>query len=455
MKNIVSRNHSLFLKLSLGVGTILFVSMGLFSLFSISYVKKNILKNVTVEADRFSNTIKLGTHYSMMSNVWEDITQIINNVAKQENVEQIRIFHKEGKIIFSNKEAEFGTVTDINDYACTICHKFADPPHTLDLKYRTRLISSTEGRRFLGIVSPIYNETGCSTADCHAHSSDTTILGILDVVISLDQIDSEISFLEKIYSALAIVSFLITLILIFLYLNRFVSRPVKKMIVGTEMIARGEHFNADIIKRNDEMGRLATAISSMGEEIASQQDELIKTNDELLKVNKQLEKLSTTDALTGLANRRYLLEHFAAEYERAKRYRHHLSILLIDVDHFKKVNDTYGHICGDAVLKKMSSVMRKTIRSTDLIARYGGEEIVVLLQETDKQQALLIAEKIRHKVAAQTIVCEENPLVITVSIGVATYPGIDCSGPMQMLNVADQALYQAKDNGRNKVVSGG
>lgn len=453
MKQFVPKKHSLFLKLVLGVGTILFISMGFFALFSISYVKKNILNNVIVEADRFSNTIKLGTRYSMMNNVWEDINQIISNVASQENVEHIRIFRKEGNIVFSNQEEELGTAADITDYACTICHKFEHPPHTLDLKDRTRLISSPEGRRLLGIVNPIYNESGCSSAACHAHSPETTILGTLDVVISLDHVDKEISYLEKMYSSMAILSFLITSVLIFLYLNRFVSRPVKKMIAGTEKIAKGELFYPDIIRRNDEMGRLAFAISSMGTEIANQQDQLIKTNNELLNANRKLEKLSTTDALTGLANRRYLLENFTTEYERAKRYKHHLSILLIDVDHFKKVNDTYGHPCGDRVLKKTADILKKTVRSSDLVARYGGEEFVVLLPETDNAHTLVIAEKLRNEVASNTLLCEESTLSITISIGVASYPEIDSSDPMQLLKAADQALYNAKNNGRNQVIS--
>ncbi|MCB2183265.1 MAG: diguanylate cyclase [Desulfobulbaceae bacterium] len=453
MKHASSNSLSLFLKLALGVGTILFISMGFFSLFSIGYVKKNIMTNVIDEVDRFSNTIKLGTHYSMMNNVWEDITQIIDNVAKQRNVQHIRIFHKEGHIVFSNTKEELGKVSDISDYACTICHKSEQPPHTLALPARTRFFSSPKGEHLLGIVNPIYNETGCSSASCHAHSPETTILGILDVVISLDYVDREIAYLEKIYSGLAILSFIVTSCLIFLYLNRFVSRPVKKMITGTEMIARGERFNADTLKRNDEMGLLASAISSMGIEIANQQDELKKTNDELILVNKQLEKLSTTDPLTGLANRRSLIDSFTAEYERAKRYNHRLSILLIDVDFFKKVNDTYGHNCGDKVLRKTSDVLRKTVRSTDLVSRYGGEEFIVLLPETDNEQAHAIAEKLRHEIATHTILCDDSPLSITISIGIATHPDTDSNEPMQLINAADQALYKAKSNGRNQVVS--
>lgn len=450
--DIVPKSQSLFLKLVLGVGTILFVSMGFFSFFSINYVKENILNSVLTEADRFSNTIKLGTRYSMMNNVWADITQIINNVAQQESVESIRIFHKEGRIIFSSKDEERGTTADITDYACAICHKFPQPPKTLELQRRTRFITAPDGSRYLGIVNPIYNEPGCSSASCHAHPQDSTILGTLDVVISLDQVDREIAFLEKIYSALAVTSFLVTSILIFIYLNRFVSRPVKKMIVGTELIAKGQHFDSDIARRNDEMGRLATAISAMGKEIVAQQDELIKANSELLAANRKLEKLSTTDALTGLANRRCFLENFAKEYERAKRYNHHLSLLILDVDYFKNINDTYGHVCGDVILAEMAKLLKKSVRATDIVARYGGEEIAVLLPETDREHACAIAEKLRDAVASHHFFCEKIALSVTISIGTATHGERKFSQPNHLFRAADQALYTAKNTGRNRVV---
>ena len=446
------RNRSLFVNLVLGVGVILFLSMGTLAYFSISYVKRNIMNNVMAEADRFSDTIKLGTHYAMMSNVRDDIMKIIDNIARRPDVKQLRIYHKDGQIKFSNKETEIDLRVDIHDYACVICHNLDTPSKSLALKERVRIFSSSEGKRLLGIVSPIYNEPGCSSASCHAHSADQTILGILDVVISLDQVDKEIFFLEKMYGLLTVVIFLITAVLIFQYLVRFVTRPVNSLIDGTQMIASGEFFHPLVVNREDEMGRLAEAISKMGEEIASQQYELVRTNSELLKANNELEELSKIDPLTGLFNRRYLAEVFAAEYERARRYDHNLSVLMLDVDHFKGVNDSYGHLCGDVVLREIAILLKKTVRSTDIVARYGGEEMVVLLLETDCRRATVIAEKLRQEVASCEIGCDDIYISITVSIGVATYPALEVTGIMELLEAADLAMYRAKRTGRNKVV---
>ncbi len=425
--------------------------MGIFTYFSIRYVNQNTMNNVMVETDRFSNTIKLGTHYSMMSNVRDDITHIINNIARQENVKYIRIYHKDGQIKFSNIPEEIETVADINDYACTICHKFDSPPVVLGLKERTRIFSSPEGQRFLGIMNPIYNEPDCSSSSCHVHSPDTTILGVLDTVISLDQVDREIRFLEQIYSSVTIGIFLITSILIILYLLRFVSQPIKKLITGTQMIAKGEFFNPVTIERNDEIGQLATAISHMGEEIAKQQGDLLLTNKKLAKANEELETLSTIDPLTGLSNRRSLTHALELEYNRAVRYGHDLSVLMIDADLFKQINDRYGHLCGDMVLQEIAKTLKKTVRTTDIVARYGGEEIVILLLETNKEKALHLAEKLRQEVESCEIIYENKAVSITVSIGVVTYPEINVSGPMQLLETADLAMYKAKNTGRNKV----
>ena len=451
MKKILEGSHSLFINLVLGVGAILFFSMGTFAYFSISYVKQDIMNNVMAEADRFSNTVKLGTHYSMMTNVGEDITQIINNIARQENVVHIRIYHKDGRVKFSNRVEDVETIADINDYACAICHKFQPPPEALALQERARVFSSPAGQRFLGIVNPIYNEPGCSSASCHVHSSDTTILGTLDTVISLEHVDRKIRFLETFFSSVTILIFLITSALIFLYLMRFVSRPVKNMITGTQMIAKGEFFNPVTVERHDELGRLAVAISRMGEEISRQQDELIQKNDELVSANRELEELSTLDPLTGLYNRRYLIQTLELEYGRVMRYGHDLSVLLVDVDFFKLVNDRYGHLCGDMVLNEIARILKETVRSTDIVARYGGEEIVVLLFETDREEAVSIAEKLRYEVESCEIIYENTSISITVSIGCATYSKRNYKDPMQLLAAADNAMYKAKSSGRNKV----
>jgi diguanylate cyclase (GGDEF)-like protein len=174
---------------------------------------------------------------------------------------------------------------------------------------------------------------------------------------------------------------------------------------------------------------------------------IVELQKELLASNRQLEELSRTDPLTGLLNRRALDDEIATRFAHARRYQRPLSVVMLDVDHFKKVNDTFGHPAGDRVLQGVGEVLRRCSRQTDFIARYGGEEFVVLLPETPPLEALQFAEKIRAEVAATPL----SPARVTVSLGVASYPHSYFDTPEELLAAADQALYRAKQEGRNRV----
>ncbi len=165
--------------------------------------------------------------------------------------------------------------------------------------------------------------------------------------------------------------------------------------------------------------------------------------------NKELEALATTDGLTGLKNRRTFGTKLAEEHARAVRYHQPLSLLLLDVDHFKQYNDAFGHPAGDAVLRAVAETLGGTARDTDIVARYGGEEFVVILPFTDESGALVIAERIRAAIAAGN--WEKRP--ITVSVGVGTL-SLDTPTPDSLTACADGALYQSKEAGRNRVTHG-
>jgi diguanylate cyclase (GGDEF)-like protein len=164
----------------------------------------------------------------------------------------------------------------------------------------------------------------------------------------------------------------------------------------------------------------------------------------------QAERLATTDGLTGLSNRRSFTAQLQARHREAERYKKPLSLLLLDIDHFKKVNDTYGHPAGDAVLRGVALAARTQARETDLCARYGGEEMAFILPETDARGAMVIAERVRAAVAAAQHPTESGNIRVTVSVGVATSPA-DGDSPEALLEAADKALYRAKQAGRNRV----
>jgi diguanylate cyclase (GGDEF)-like protein/PAS domain S-box-containing protein len=166
----------------------------------------------------------------------------------------------------------------------------------------------------------------------------------------------------------------------------------------------------------------------------------------------KLLELATTDALTGLSNRRTFYDQGDREIVRRARYKSSLSVLMIDADRFKSVNDTHGHAAGDEVLRNLASVLKSTVRATDLPARYGGEEFVVLLPETAAPEAILVAERIRAAVEASNVQIDDKIIRYTISIGVSEAGGAT-SDLKTLLAAADSALYRAKNEGRNRVVA--
>jgi two-component system, cell cycle response regulator len=166
----------------------------------------------------------------------------------------------------------------------------------------------------------------------------------------------------------------------------------------------------------------------------------------------ETERLATTDGLTGLVNHRTFQARLDEHLLAAERYGKKLSLLLCDIDHFKSVNDTYGHPVGDQVLRAVARTLANEARGTDVVARYGGEEFAVVMPETDTGGALVIAERIRERVGALVLETEQGPLRVTMSLGVATFPD-DAARKAGLVERADGCLYHAKRHGRNQSVA--
>lgn len=163
-------------------------------------------------------------------------------------------------------------------------------------------------------------------------------------------------------------------------------------------------------------------------------------------------KLYTTDPLTGLYNRRFLNEFLHKKLELSKRYQRQLSLAIADIDDFKKLNDTYGHVTGDAVLKSAARVMLKSIRDADILSRYGGEEFVIVMPETNKETASHVAERLREKISVEEIAIHDGGrIAITISLGIASFPE-DGDSSVDLLIAADDRLYKAKKEGKNRII---
>ena len=183
-------------------------------------------------------------------------------------------------------------------------------------------------------------------------------------------------------------------------------------------------------------------------------DRLLAQNEELEEAKTQLRRLANTDPLTSLPNKRSLDEFLARELERAERYRRSFAVVVVDLDHFKRVNDTLGHINGDLVLKQAAGVLAESVRRIDMVARYGGEEFVLGLCEASASNATVVAENMRNRLENHVFVDGDGKPVdrLTASFGVASFP-MDAVRGSDLLAVADRRLYIAKQQGRNRVVT--
>jgi diguanylate cyclase (GGDEF)-like protein len=232
-------------------------------------------------------------------------------------------------------------------------------------------------------------------------------------------------------------------------LGLLIVRPLERLTQGAAEVAEGD-LAVDLPAAEGEVGYLTKVFNHMVGRLRQGRQELDAVNETLRRKNEELERLSTSDSLTGLSNRRFLTQRLSEELIRSHRNDHSFTILMADVDRFKKYNDTYGHPAGDEVLKKVAKILRSSTRAEDCTARYGGEEFAVLISGKVGDAAMEVAERIRARVAAEEFPGEN----VTISVGVAEFPEHGHTAEAVIAN-ADDALYQAKREGRNRVVRAG
>jgi diguanylate cyclase (GGDEF)-like protein len=232
-------------------------------------------------------------------------------------------------------------------------------------------------------------------------------------------------------------------------LGVLIVRPLERLTQGAAEVADGD-LAVDLPAAKGEVGDLTAVFNHMVGRLRQGRQELDAMNEKLRKQNEDLERLSTSDALTGLYNRRYLTQRLSEELVRSYRHKGSFSVLMADVDEFKKYNDAFGHPAGDEVLKKVATILLSSTRSVDCTARYGGEEFAVLLTGTDGEVAKDVAERIRVRVEEQ----EFPGRKITLSIGIAEFPDNGQTAD-DVISSADEALYAAKRGGRNRVMRAG
>lgn len=400
--------------------TVLLVALTVSGWKALEQEKSNTLKEIDQRGSDISRFVAKSLAFSVVGYDYHTIQLLLNEITSSDDIGYAKVSNKDGKIM-----VESGSLNDGDD-SLVVFHQA--------IKLDTEVV----GELMLGL------------------STSGTI----------ERLES-----QK-YSLLKREAIIILLIALgeFLALSFIIIRPLRKMSDSlTESVDERGMVVAKIpITTQDEFGRLAAQFNNLGEQlneanrrlqnkIEMADQKLIETNKRLLKQSEELQhiseefrKMSITDALTGLYNRRHFEELMNAENRISQQHGTVNSLLVIDIDHFKRINDKYGHLFGDNVLKQVAEKLKSKVRRTDILCRVGGEEFVALCRMATKEQAMEIAEKLRKELSREVIMVGDEQIMITISIGVAT-SNIDEHerDTDNLYRKADAAVYYSKENGRN------
>jgi two-component system NtrC family sensor kinase len=270
------------------IGTRLILGAGLVSALVIGGMSVTVLRSHTAQllaertrsADQLSETIKSATHFDMLENRRENLHRQIRAVGglQDEGIRKVRVFNKEGRIMFSSAAEEIGTSLDPKGEACYACHAEGKPLDRLDIQARARTFRAPDGTRVLGVINPIPNEPSCSTAACHAHRGKQSLLGVLDVNISLAEVDREIAHSRRVIAASAILAILAGSLILWWLNRRLVVRPVAALVEGTRRVMDGDLGWTIPVSGNHELGRLAQSFNDMTHTLAETQRQLAQSD---------------------------------------------------------------------------------------------------------------------------------------------------------------------------------
>lgn len=272
--------HSISVKIILCVVGMVMIVNGLLAYLSLSIHKNNLNETMLRNASQLSETIKKSIRNDMLENRKYAAYKIMETIGQQEGIEKVRIYSKEGKILFSSDKFEIGGMVDKRAEACYGCHSEARPLERLAMSSRNRIFLSadqrgrTGGHRVLGVINPLYNEPECSTAVCHAHPAPKKVLGVIDVTMSLGEVDHVMARSRSRILMVSIISILSISVIVAMILIHFVEKPVKELVLGTKKISGGDLGHLIPVETNDEMGHLAFSFNQMTRDLAKAREEI-------------------------------------------------------------------------------------------------------------------------------------------------------------------------------------
>ena len=290
------------------------------------------------------------------------------------------------------------------------------------------------------------------------------LVGAVRLVVDTSGTTATVARIQHRMSTIGVTVVLCTLPLSYLLIWRTMVKPIRRLAGVARRLGRGEFDARSDIVGNDEIGELANAFDMMAGDVSAMRDELVATNEslehtvadrtrELRDSLARLKTMADTDHLTGLANRRCFAALLERYFSEACRYGFDLTCCMCDLDHYKQLNDTLGHQVGDKLLLAAADVIRATLRSSDIAARYGGDEFVLLLPHTSVARGLAVAQRIRRELISPEFSSEGAGCVVTMSIGISSISADHPANADTLVAMADRALYLAKDLGKDQIVT--
>lgn len=275
--------NSLNLKLIFILGLANALVMGMFAYILITTHRKHLSDEIIRGAIQLSETVKRSTYYDMLMDQRENVYRIMETIGAQEGIEKVRIFNKDGKIMFSTSKDEVGELLDTKAEACYVCHSLEKPLERIETSKKARIFTTKDGYRVLGVITPIYNEESCYNAACHYHPKEQTVLGIIDINMSLAEIDKEMKQTKKFMVLFTILSVIGISFLVSFFIHRYVHRPIKKLVKATRMISNGNLDYHIELNTRDEIGYLANNFDIMTKNLKKAKEEIdnfVKTLEE-------------------------------------------------------------------------------------------------------------------------------------------------------------------------------
>ncbi|MCP4201478.1 MAG: HAMP domain-containing protein [bacterium] len=265
-------------RLMAAVAATTLLAFGLFVVWLIGSQHAAMTSEIELQANQLSETIKSSTRYAMLRNRPDQVHEIIDTIGRQEGIDRVRVFNKEGEVSYADDKLLIGTFVDKDAESCYACHAADAPLERLSMSQRTRTFMTENGFRTLGIINPIYNETSCSNGECHAHPAAQTVLGVLDVTMSLESVDRHMAANRNRALILVPSAILAASAIIWILFRFLVDKPLLQLLKATDAVASGNLDYKLEVKRNDEFGQLDESFNTMTEKLAEAQKQIYQSN---------------------------------------------------------------------------------------------------------------------------------------------------------------------------------